>query len=383
MKTNKKRIAIMVGAGFVPGINAVIKGAALAAAQQGWEVVGIRDGFAGILQPEHYTDGGLVELNSQLVENLDPSAGCILGQSARMDPFNVRQLDENEMVEEVDMSDELLAKLKAENIDALIGVVGGQGLSILYKLQLKGLNTICIPRSIDNDIAPTTASFGFNTALGFTIEMVDRARLAAQAAHKIAVVEVQGAQVGWIALQAGIAAGADAILIPEVPADLKKVAAKLRETMTPARPFGLVVVAEGANFTSTKKSADKESTLKASLSPLAFGDNSTHVIQRSGHAAETVARELQLLIAEETYPLVVGPWVRGGNPTAVDRQLGMAYGAGAIQALEAGKEGVMVAFNPPNTEFIPLDEAINKLRRVPTDGMFMTLAASLGINFGK
>ena len=383
MKTNNKRIAIMVGAGFVPGINAVIKGAALAAAQQGWEVVGIRDGFAGILQPEHYTDGGLVELNAQVVENLDPSAGCILGQSARVDPFNVRQLDENEMVEEVDMSDELLAKLKAENIDALIGVVGGQGLSILYKLHLKGLNTICIPRSIDNDIAPTTASFGFNTALGFTIEMVDRARLAAQAAHKIAVVEVQGAQVGWIALQAGIAAGADAILIPEVPADLQKVAAKLREKITPERPYGLVVVAEGARLLGSTKSPEKESTLKASLSPLAFGDNSTHVIHHSGHAAKTVAQELQLLIAEETYPLVVGPWVRGGSPTAVDRQLGMAYGAGAIQALEAGQEGVMVAFNPPRTEFLPLADAINKVRTVPTDGMFMTLATSLGINFGQ
>ena len=287
------------------------------------------------------------------------------------------------MIEEVDMSDELLARLKAEGIDALIGVVGGQGMSILYKLHLKGLNTICVPRSIDNDIAPTTASFGFNTALGFTIEMVDRARLAAQAARKIAVVEVQGTQVGWVALQAGIAAGADAILIPEIPGDIRKVAAKLREKITPARPYGLVVVAEGAKLLGATKSPEKESTLKASLSPLAFGDNSTHVIHRSGHAAETVARELQLLIAEETYPLVVGPWVRGGSPTAVDRQLGMAYGAGAIQALEAGQEGVMVAFNPPKTEFLPLADAINKVRTVPTDGMFMTLAASLGINFGQ
>ena len=217
----------MVGAGFVRGINAVIKGAAIAAAQQGWEVVGIRDGFAGLLHPDQYPDGGLVDLNPHTVENLDPSSGCILGQSARVDPFNVRHVNELEMIEEVDLSDELLAKLKAEGIDALIGVVGGQGMSILYKLHLKGLNTICVPRSIDNDIAPTTASFGFNTALGFTIEMVDRARLAAQAARKIAVVEVQGTQVGWVALQAGIAAGADAILIPEIPADLKKVAAKL------------------------------------------------------------------------------------------------------------------------------------------------------------
>ena len=197
------------------------------------------------------------------------------------------------------------------------------------------------------------------------------------------MVEVQGTQVGWVALQAGIAAGADAILIPEIPADIRKVAARLREKISPGRPYGLVVVAEGAKLLGSTKSPETESTLKASLSPLAFGDNSTHVIHRSGHAANTVARELQLLIAEETYPLVVGPWVRGGRPTAVDRQLGMAYGAGAIQALEAGQQGVMVAFNPPKTEFIPLEEAINKVRTVPSDGMFMTLAASLGINFGQ
>jgi 6-phosphofructokinase 1 len=226
-------------------------------------------------------------------------------------------------------------------------------------------------------------SFGFNTALSFTIEMVDRAHQAAQSARKIAVVEVQGAQAGWIALQAGIAVGADAVLIPEIPCDLKVVATTLREKIKPSRPYGLVVVAEGAQIIMPPKAEEKVSTLKASLSPLATGDNSSHVIRRSGQAAELVARELQLLIAEETYPLVLGPWVRGGSPTAVDRQLGMAYGAGAIDALNAGKEGVMVAFNPPEIQFIPLTEAINKLRTVPADSIFMKTATSLGINFGK
>ena len=201
-----RRIAINVGAGYVPGINAVITGAAMAAGKMGWEMVGIRDGFEGLLHPERYPDGGLVTLSPQLIENLDPSAGGILGQSARIDPFHVRKVNEDDMVEEVDMSDELLKRLKAENIDALISVVGGQGLSILYKLHRKGLNTVCIPRSIENDIASTSVSFGFNSALSFTIEMLDRARQAAQAARKIAVVEVQGEQAGWVALQAGIAA---------------------------------------------------------------------------------------------------------------------------------------------------------------------------------
>jgi len=379
-----RRIAINVGAGYVPGINAVITGAAMAAGKMGWEMVGIRDGFEGLLHPDRYPDGGLVTLSPQLIENLDPSAGGILGQSAKVDPFHVRTINKDDMVEEVDMSDELLKKLKAENIDALISVVGSRGLSILYKLHRKGLNTVCIPRSIENDIASTSVSFGFNSALSFTIEMLDRARQAAQAARKIAVVEVQGEQAGWIALQAGIAACADAVLIPEIPCDLKILAGRLKDKISPRRPYGLVVVAQGAKFINQAKKEEKPSSLKATLSPLATGDTSSeHVIQSSGQAAETVARELQLLIAEETYPLVIGPWVRGGNPTAVDRQLGMAYGAGALQALKAGKNGSMVAFVPPEIKFVPLAEAINKVRTIPADSEFLKIAQSLGIYCGK
>ncbi len=384
MNTNKQRIAIMVGAGFVPGLNAVIKGAALAAGQLGWEVVGIRDGFEGLLHPERYPEGGLLPLTPQLIENLDPSASSVLGQSSRVDPFHVRQINAEEMVEEVDQSDELLAKLKAEKIDALIAVVGSQGLTILYKLHAKGLNTVCVPRAIENDIASTLVSFGFNSALSFTIEMLDKARQAAQAARKIAVVEVLGAQAGWLALQAGIAAGADAVLIPEIPCDLQTVAAKLKEKMTTRRSYGLVVVAEGAKLLDTPKAGTaKPSTLKASLSPLAAGDNSTHVIKRSGQAAETVANRLQLLIAEETFPLVLGLWARCGDSTAVDRQLGLAYGAGAVQALNAGQNGVMVAFQPPHIKFVPLAEAINKVRTVPADNEFLKTAQSLGICLGN
>ena len=383
MSIDKRRIAINVGAGFVPGMNAVIMGAALAAGKMGWEVIGIRDGFEGLLHPDRYPDGGLVTLSPQLVENLDPAGGGILGQSVRIDPFQVRTVNEDGMVEEVDMSDELLRRLKAENIDALISVVGGRGLSILYKLHRKGLNTVCIPRSIENDIAATMVSFGFNTALSFTIEMLDKARQSAQSARKVGVVEVLGAQSGWLALQAGIAVCADAVLIPEIPCDLKMVAARLKEKISPRRPYGLVVVAEGAKFIDKQQSKEQKPSLKDSLSPLATGDASDHVIQRSGLVAETVAERLQLLIAEETYPLVLGPWVRGGIPTAVDRQLGLAYGAGAIRALNAGKNGVMVAFVPPDIKFVPLAEAINKVRTVPVDSEFVKIAQSLGIFLGR
>jgi 6-phosphofructokinase 1 len=243
-----------------------------------------------------------------------------------------------------------------------------------------------VPRSIENDIAATAVSFGFNSALSFTIEMLDRCRQAAQSARKIGVVEVLGGQAGWLALQAGIAVCADAVLIPEIPCDLRTVASRLKDKVTPRRPYGLVVVAEGATFVDDPQAqAEKPSVnpLKASLSPLATGDASDHVIQRSGQAAATVANGLQLLIAEEVFPLVLGPWVRGGVPTAVDRQLGIGYGAGAVRALKAGKNGTMVAFVPPDMKFVPLADAINKVRTVPVDSEFMQIARALGICLGR
>jgi 6-phosphofructokinase len=382
--SSQRRIAIMVGAGHVPGINAAIMGAALAACRLGWEMVGIRDGFEGLLHPENYSDGGLVTLSPELIESLDPTAAGLLGQAPRVDPFHVRTVNEDDMVEEVDMSDELLQKLQAEDIDALIAVVGGRGLSIVYKLHRKGLNAVCVPRSIENEIAATMVSFGFNSALSFTIELLDRVRQAARAARKIGVVEVLGEQAGWLALQAGIAVGADAVLIPEIPCDLRAVAARLQDKVTARRPWGLVVVAEGATLVvDDSKPQVKPSSLKASLAPLATGDASDHVIRRSGQAAETVANGLQLLLAQETSPLVMGPWVRGGAPTAVDRQLGMAYGAGAVRAVQAGSYGSMVAFVPPDVKFVPLAEAINRVRTVPADSEFMTIARSLGICLGR
>ena len=150
------------------------------------------------------------------------------------------------------------------------------------------------------------------------------------------------------------------------------------------QPYGLVVVAEGARIVGNGEPEAKPSSLKASLSPLATGGTSSgHVIRRSGEAADAVATGLQLLLAQETYPLVMGPWVRAGAPTAVDRQLAMAYGAGAVRGIDAGNDGSMVAFVPPDVKFVPLVEAINQVRTVPADSVFMTIADSLGICLGR
>lgn len=376
MKTPTRRIAINIGGGYVPGLNAVIAGTVLAANELGWEVIGIRDGFDGLLFPDRFPKGGLISLTPDSVDHLG-SAG--LGTATRTDPFHVRTVNPENAVEEVDRSDDLLAKVRAERIDGVVSVAGGRAISILFKLHRKGLKTVCVPKSAENDIAATQLSFGFNSALSFAVEMLDRARQAAESARKIGVVEVPGEHAGWLALQAGMAVCADAVLIPEIPYDVAKVAAKMQA----GRRSALVVVAEGAMPAASPQS---ETTfidpMKASLSPGATGHTGAHVIDRSGHVAETVALQLQRLTDHETYPLVLGALVKGGPPTAVDRQLGLAYGAGAVRALHEGQSGVMVTFQPPDLKFVPLAEAINKVRTVPADSMFVQIARSLGISLG-
>ncbi len=365
-----RRIAINVGAGFVPGTNAVVMGAAIAGGKLGWEMIGIRDGFEGLLFPERYPDRGLVALSPELIENLDPATGGILGQAPRVDPFHASIDNAGEKKKEKDLSDDILKRLKEEDIDALISIVSVQGLDILYKLHLKGLHTVCIPRSIENDIASTAISFGFNSALSITIEMLNKAYQAAKFARKIAVVEVLGEQAGWIALQAGIAVRADAVLMPEIPCDLKNLASRLKDKLSIRRPYGLVVVAEGAKFVDYSKPKDDQSSV-----------NSPETLA-AGQVSGTVATRLRELISTETYPLVIGAWARGGNPTATDHQLGMAYGAGSVQVLKGGQNGVMMAFVPPDIKFVPLAEVVNKVRTVPADSEFMRIAQSLGIYLG-
>lgn len=383
MKNDIKKIAINIGAGFTPGVNSIIIGAARAAHKLGWEVVGIHDGFEGMLFRDRYPGGGLIPLGPDVIENLNPADSDALGTAASIDPFHVRTVNESGMVEEVDMSDALLKNMQEEKIDALISIVMGRGVSILYKLNQKGLQSVCIPRSVENDMAFTAVSFGFNTALSFTIDMLDRARQAAKSGRKIGVVEVLGSQSGWLALQSGIAVMADAVVMPEITCDIPKLAGYLKEKVMSNRSYGLVVVAEGANFTENKTTNLKPvDSLKNSLSPLATGDDDSYVIQRSGKAAEVLANGLQQFLPYEVYPLVLGQWVRGGAATAIDRQIGLCYGSGAVRALDTGKYDTMVAFVPPEIMFMPLDDVINKIRKVPAHSEFMKVAQTLGIYTG-
>src|SRR5512136_2860050 len=386
MQAPLKRIAVNFGGGYVPGLNAVIAGAVLAASQLGWEVVGIRDGYDGLLAPDRYPDGGLLTLTPQIVENLSAGGPAILGNATRTDPFRVRQVNAENQVEEVDRSGELIAKISAQKIDAVISVVGPRALSILFRLHRQGLRTVCVPTSVENDVAATQLSFGFNSALSFTVDMLERVRQAARAAQKIGVVEVLGEHAGWLALQSGIAVCADAVLVPEIPYDLEKVAARLRAKIGAGRTSGLVVVAEGAlprGGQEPEVETPAPASLRGSLSPGATDREGSYVIQGSGRAAQSVAHRLQKLTDQMTYPIVLGPLVKDWPPTAVDRQLGLGDGAAAVRALQGNQTGVMVAFQPPDLKFVPLSEAINKVRTVPDNSVFLQIARSLGIALGE
>lgn len=383
MKTETRRIAINFGGGYAPGLNAVVTGAVLAAKGLGWDVVGIRDGFDGLLFQDRYPEGGLMRLVPGIVKNLAGVGGCILGTGTRSDPFHVRSVNADNIVEELDRSDELLALVRKEGIDAVISVVSPGALGILLKMHRKGLKTVCVPKSVENDVEGTMLSFGFNSTLSFVAEMLERTRQAAQSSQKIGVVEVLGKHAGWLALQAGIAVCADAVLMPEIPYDLGKVATALRDNFKAGRTSGLVVVAEGAKPLAEPAMASRvDAGVKAALSPGATGGSGSHVIDRSGRVAEEVALELQRLTDRETYPLVLGQLAKAGAPTVVDRQLGLSYGAAAVRAIAEGRDGIMVAFQAPDVKFIPLAEAINRVRAVPVEGGFVQTARCLGISLG-
>ncbi len=379
-----KKIAINFGGGYIPGLNSVVAGTVLSANELGWEVVGILDGFDGLLYPDRYPEGGLIKFNPKTVGGISGSVSSILGTAVRSDPFNVRTINDDGFAEEVDMSELLLTRIKEENIDAVISVVGSRALSILWKLNKKGLQTVCIPKSVENDVAATSLSFGFNSALSFVTEMLERARIAAESNHKIGVVEVMGENSGWLALQSGMAVCADAVLIPEIPFDLRKIVAKLKEKANSGRISGFIVVAEGARPAEGTSSLAKttEDTIKSSLSPGATGNSGSNIIERSGRMANEVAMEIQRLTGHETSALVLSQLARGGSPSVVDRQLGLGYGAGAVRALNSGQGGVMVVFQPPDLKFVPITEALNKVRTVPVNSEFVQIAKNLGISLG-
>jgi len=372
-----KRIALVFGGGYVPGLNAVVSGTVLAAGELGWEVVGIRDGFDGVLFPERYPEGGIVPL-----KGLPGEGGAILGTDTLLNPFRVRRINRLNQVEEVDRADELLDLLGHEKIDAVVAVVGAAELGIAWKLSRKGLPVVCIPKSAENDISGVPLSLGYNSTLNFASEMLVRAREAAHFTGKIGVVEVIGEHAGWLALQAATVAQADAAVIPEIACDLRKIASRLRAKTASGRTSGLVVVADGARVASKSSVQPIAPEMKAALSPGATEGASLQVFERSGRAAREVALELQRMTDHDTYPLVLGQLAKGGPPTVVDAQLALGYAVGAVRAVCDNRLGVAVVFHPPELAFLPIAELVNKYKTIPRDSELLRVARALGIELG-
>lgn len=362
-----KKVAISTGGGDAPGLNAVIRAAALSAIKRGWEVYGVLDGFHGILSPEEYPDGGFVPLTRQKVSGITHLGGTILGTSNRNNPMRYPVPRPDGTIEEVDRTDEIVRGFRMHHIDALITVGGDGSLAIANVLAKKGLRLIAVPKTIDNDLDKTDVTFGFDTAVGFATEALDRLHSTAASHGRVMVVEVMGRYAGWIALHSGVVGSADAILIPEYPYDINKVVEKIHDREQRGSKFTIVVVAEGAIPKGGGVSVIEKEAGRA---------------ERLGGVGEKVAAEIHAISGKETRVVVLGHLLRGGSPTSFDRLTALRFGAAAVRGLEEGQSGVMVALDPPHVKYVPIEEAIGKMKMVPMDSDIVLTARDLGITFG-
>lgn len=362
-----KRIAINTGGGDAPGLNAVIRAVVLTALNRGWECYGIREGYNGLLMPEKYPQGGLIPLTRDTVRGITHLGGTILGTTNRGNPLRYPIIDDNGQIHEIDRSEELIDTFKRHDLDALIAVGGDGSLAIAAELAQKGLRVVGVPKTIDNDLDKTVVTFGFNTAVSFATECIDRLHSTADAHRRVIVVEAMGRYAGWIALFAGVAGSADVILIPEIPYDINKVAEKVRERTEEGRDFSIIVVAEGA------RPVGGEVTVI---------DNAIGRAERLGGVGQKVGAAVETLTGKETRVVVLGHLLRGGKPTAYDRLLSLRFGAAAVRALAEGQSGIMVALDPPVVEYVPLEQATRRMKTVPLDSDTMLTARELGTSFG-
>jgi len=368
MNTPIRRIAISTGGGDAPGLNAVISAAVSAAANRGWECVGIRDGFNGILQPEHYPQGGVVPLTRDRVRGIAHLGGTILGTTNKGNPFHFPTRLPDGSLGETDRSGELLAWFKREGIAALIAVGGDGTLTIANELHRKGLRVVGVPKTIDNDLDKTFTTFGFDTAVSFATECLDRLHSTAESHQRVMVVEMMGRYAGWIALHSGISGGAHAILIPEIAYDLDKVAEKIRARDAQGRLYSLVVVAEGAQ---------PRQGQRALLAAAQAGH-----AERLGGIGEQVAKDLGQRTGKDARVVVLGHLLRGGSPTAFDRLAAKRFGTAAVRALEEGLSGVMVSLAFPNVVYVKLEDVAGRMKAVPPDSDTLQTGRDLGICFG-
>ncbi len=370
----EKTIGLLTAGGDCPGLNAAIRGIGKTAVSQGMTVIGFKDGFRGLVENRY------IRLDNGQLSGILAQGGTILGTS-RDKPH--KMLLGGKVV---DMTNVIVENYHKHHLDVLVCLGGGGTAKNAFKLHEKGLNVITLPKTIDNDIYGTDVTFGFDTSLHIAVEAIDRLHSTADSHHRIIVVEIMGHRAGWLALGAGVAGGADAILIPEIPYDVNKVAESVLARSRRGKNFSIVAIAEGAvteefaeNRDKIEKALDSEkdkakrNELKSKLKEL-----------ESQHTDNTlqVSKKLEELTGLESRLTILGHLQRGGAPTASDRLLASQLGTACVDSINKDEYGVMIAARGDHTEPVPLEQIVNKIKYVPTDHPWVISARNLGTSMG-
>ncbi|MFP4017601.1 MAG: 6-phosphofructokinase [Halanaerobiales bacterium] len=358
-----KKIGVLTGGGDCPGLNAVIRAITRTAIlKYGIEVEGFVNGYKGLF------NGDTVKLDMESTSGILHKGGTILYTSNKTNLFRMPFKEDGEVVYK-DLSDVGVENIKKAGMDALV-IIGGDGtLTSARDFHRKGVNIIGVPKTIDNDLACTDITFGYDTAVAVATEALDRLHTTAESHHRIMCLEVMGRYAGWIALDSGLAGGADVILIPEIPYDINKVAEKIEQRKAAGKKFSIVVVAEGA------KSVSGEMVVKNVV------EDSPDPI-RLGGIADQVSKQLEDLVGLESRATILGHLQRGGSPTAYDRNISTRYGKAAVDLAMQGKFGSMVTLKGNKTSSALLEDVIGQLKNVDPNGEKVETAKSIGISFG-
>lgn len=362
IKKNIRRIGILTGGGDCPGLNAVIRGVTKPAEDYGLTVFGILDGFEGLVE------GKAKELTNKDVSGILARGGTILGSSNKGDPFHW-PVEKDGKIEIVDKSKDALDNYINWGLDALIAIGGDGTMHISKKLSEMGMNIVGVPKTIDNDLEATDLTFGHDSAVFVVSEALDRLHTTAASHHRVLVAEVMGRYAGWIALNGGLAGGADIILIPEIPFSYEKIFAKIRERELKGKRFSLICVAEGAK------------PLGGQLVTRGTDIKRTDPIQLGG-IGKVVADKIEEQMNRETRVTVLGHLQRGGSPTPFDRILSTKFGAFAIDLVAQKKFGRMVALKGNEIKSVKIEDAISRQKLVKQDDQAVITARRVGISFG-
>jgi 6-phosphofructokinase 1 len=363
-----RKIGIMTGGGDCPGLNAVIRAVVKTSAGYGWEVLGVEDAFSGLIDLDYRSPYGNRWLDDDVIRNIHTRGGTILGTSNRSNPF-AYPVERDGREVEADVFDRVLANWKRLGLDALVSVGGDGSMAIAQQCIDRGLtNVVGVPKTIDNDLGATDYTFGFDTAVAVATDAIDRLRDTAESHDRVMLVEVMGRHAGWIALHAGLAGGAHAILIPEIPYRLAAVARAIEARRVSGQPYSVVVVAEGA--------------IPAAGEPSYRDDREVGGMRRLFGAAARVGEGLADIVDLDLRVTVLGHVQRGGSPSNFDRVLGTRFGEAATHLVAAGGFGRMVALRGTEIVDVPIREAIGHAKLVDPQGQMVRTARSIGVVFG-